>query len=163
MRAHVIERQKMMLALRRSWDLVTALSVLRNGTEGERCWALRNIHNRLLHAPVTRMTALLRNAGVAKECMDLVPDIVDTCHACRNLIRPGAGAVATVRQSTHLNECVQFGLLFVESEVVAHLIDECTRWAATKGSTAETPTRSSAASLRCGYDWGCTTGLYERS
>ena len=42
--------------------------------------------------------------------------------------RPGPRNKLIVRISTRFNEAVQFDLLFYDTWVIIHLIDECIRW-----------------------------------
>ena len=74
------------------------------------------------------MQNLLQRAGVRKEVLDLIPDIVDTCVACRAWHRPLPDAQASVSLSDTFNEEVECDLLFIYNYIVFHLIDRCIRW-----------------------------------
>ena len=59
------------------------------------------------------MTKLLAKAGVSKEVLDLVPEIKDTCVACRTWARPLPDAQATVELADKFNEQVECDLMFM--------------------------------------------------
>ena len=58
----------------------------------------------------------------------MVKDICDTCRVCRLWTRPGPKSMTVSRLSTAFNEMVQWDILFIGEVMVAHLIDEATRW-----------------------------------
>ena len=111
-----------------SWDLGRVLRALRSDVPGQKTRALRKLHTRWFHCSSTRMTNLLRAAGVDKQTLNMIPSIVDSCKACRLWRRPSNKPVTSSRLSTRLNECVQFDLLFIADGIVAHCIDEATRF-----------------------------------
>ena len=87
------------------------------------------LHLRWWHASAKKMRQLLQAAGVRDDVLALIPDIVDTCRACRMWKRPAAKAEATVRLVEEFNEVVQHDLLFHDSMSWQHLIDVCIRLA----------------------------------
>ena len=111
-----------------SWDLGRVLRALRSDVPGQRTRALRKLHTRWFHCSSTRMTNLLRAAGVDKTTLDAIPSIVDSCKACRLWRRPSNKPVTSSRLSTRLNECIQVDLLFVADGILCHCIDEATRF-----------------------------------
>ena len=50
------------------------------------------------------MTRLLECAGVPKEALEIVPDIVDTCAACRGCSQPLPQSVASVNIPDKFND-----------------------------------------------------------
>jgi hypothetical protein len=89
---------------------------------------LRKLHLRWWHAPKSSMTKILTAAGLSKEIIELVPDIVDTCRECRAWQRPGKETVASIRVSTKFNEHVEMALMFYKQFIICHFIDRATRW-----------------------------------
>ena len=73
---------------------------------------IRKLHLRWWHASKSSMTRILSAAGLSKEVLDLVPDIVDTCKECRKWQRPGNETIATSSVSTKFNEHVEMDLMF---------------------------------------------------
>jgi len=87
----------------------------------------------------------LKAAGVSAEILKLIPSICDTCSICRQWHRPGPKTMVSSRLSEHFNENVQCDLLFIESYIIVHLLDESLRWTATAlvaDKSAETLTRA---------------------
>ena len=66
------------------------------------------------------MTRILHAAGVPKEVIDLVPDIVETCRECRQWQKPGNDTIATVNVSTKFNEHVEMDLMFYRMYIMCH-------------------------------------------
>lgn len=114
-----------------SWDLGRMLRKLRSDTPGVRIHALRKLHARWFHCSSTRMTGLLKAAGVGKEIIDQIPGIIDTCKACRSWKRPAPKAVASSRLTTQFNDVLQCDLLFTSNGIVIHVIDEAVRFTMT--------------------------------
>eukprot|EP00959_Pyramimonas_sp_CCMP1952_P083272 1740540-Pyramimonas_sp.AAC.1 len=50
---------------------------------------LRRMHIRLWHAPAQRLRDLLSAAGLPREVINMVQDVVDTCTVCREWQRRG--------------------------------------------------------------------------
>lgn len=94
--------------------------------------AVRKLHLRWWHAGKTAMTRILDAAGLPKDVLELVPDIVDTCKECRKWQRPGKETIATVGVSTQFNEHVEIDLMFYRKYIVCHFIDRASRWRAAK-------------------------------
>ena len=119
-----------------SWskhDLGFALQQLRSLREGIVRRTLRKLHIRWFHASSKRMMTLLEAAGVKKDVIQLVPQIVDTCVVCRNWQRPGPRSVTSTRVPDVFNKEVQIDLLYYKTRVILHCVDACTRWTAALG------------------------------
>ena len=74
------------------------------------------------------MTRLLERAGVPKEIMEIIPDIVDTCAACRTWSQPLPQSVASVNIPDRFNDQVECDIVFIHSFAILHFVDRCTRW-----------------------------------
>ena len=115
-----------------AFDLGRALMDLRSIREGVVRRALRKLHIRWFHASSQRMKTLLSAAGVPREVLALVHQIVDTCEICRNWARPGPRTVTSSSIPTKFNQVVQVDLLFYKDKVVLHMIDLTTRFTVAK-------------------------------
>ena len=93
---------------------------------------VRKLHLRWWHAGKNSMTRILNAAGLPKEVLDMVPDIVDTCKECRKWQRPGNETIAASSLSTKFNEHVEMDLMFYRKFIVCHFIDRASRWHAAK-------------------------------
>ena len=113
-----------------SWDLGRNLRSLRSGNVSVATRALRQLHLRWWHASKQKMTALLRAAGLPVEILNLIQGVCDTCRICRMWSKPGERPQASLRLSTDFNVAIQVDLVFVDSLIVLHIIDECIRWSA---------------------------------
>ncbi len=78
------------------------------------------------------MTRILGAAGLPKDVLELVNDIVDTCKECRKWQRPANETIATSGVSTAFNEHVEMDLMFYKKFIVCHFIDRASRWHAAK-------------------------------
>ena len=74
------------------------------------------------------MTRLLERAGVPKEALEIIPDIVDTYAACRTWGQPLPQSVASVNIPGRFNDRVGCDIVFIHSHVILHFVDRCTRW-----------------------------------
>ena len=115
-----------------SFDLGRALLDLRSVREGVVRRALRKLHIRWFHASAGRMKTLLTAAGVPKEILVLVHQIVDTCDICRAWAKPGPKTVTSSSVTARFNQEVQLDLLFYEDKVVLHMLDKTTRFTVAK-------------------------------
>ena len=111
-----------------SFDLGRCLRALRSDRPQVYARALQRLHLRWWHCSSTRMTALLRAAGVQKPVLDLIPQVCQTCKVCRAWQKPGNRSVTSTRLSDEFNNTLQFDLLFFEEHTIGCLIDEATRW-----------------------------------
>ncbi len=68
-----------------------------------------------------------------RDVIQLVPQIVDTCVACRNWQRPGPRSVTSTRVPDVFNKEVKIDLLFYKTRIILHCVDACTRWTAALG------------------------------
>ena len=114
-----------------SFDLGSALRALRSDNVGHQNKALRRLHLRWFHASTSRMTGLLKAAGVSNAVLQRIAATVDSCKICRMWKAPGRRTMTSSSLAEKFNEVVQVDLLFVEEFVVMHLIDESIRWTAT--------------------------------
>ena len=110
------------------FDLGQALQALRSVREGVVRRALRKLHLRWYHASADKMRALLQAAGVSREVVALVGEIVDSCTVCRCWARPGNKSVVSGKVTEAMNELVQIDLLFYKEFVILHMVDATTRW-----------------------------------
>ena len=76
------------------------------------------------------MTRLLERAGVPKEALEIIPDIVDTCAACRTWSQPLPQSVASVNIPDKFNDQVECDIVFIHPHAILHFVDWCTRWQA---------------------------------
>ena len=60
--------------------------------------------------------------------LDLIPEIIETCRACRLWQRAGPRPIASLALAKVFNEGIQCDLLFYETYIVFHIIDKCIRW-----------------------------------
>lgn len=74
------------------------------------------------------MTDILELAGIPEDVKELVPTICETCRICPMWQRPQPKAKTHTRISTNFNEAVQMDLLFWNSLIILHIIDEATRF-----------------------------------
>eukprot|EP00974_Lingulodinium_polyedra_P052634 5063475-Lingulodinium_polyedra.AAC.1 len=74
------------------------------------------------------MARILSVVGVPPATLQLVPQIVETCRACRMCPKPGPKAIVTVTLSVRFNERVQCDLLFYAQYIVFNMFDEAMRW-----------------------------------
>ncbi|CAK0873269.1 unnamed protein product [Prorocentrum cordatum] len=111
------------------WDMGRAIQGLRSAVPGMVQRPLRRMHIRLWHAPAERLRDLLSAAGLPREVINMVQDVVDTCTVCREWQRRGEKPVTSLTFTTTFNEGIQFDLLFLDDGIVVHLIDMCIRWA----------------------------------
>ena len=89
------------------FDLGRVLRVFRNADPNTCKLSLRKLHLRWWHAQAQSMMRLLEHAGVPKAVIDLIPDIVDTCVACRAWARPLPDAQASVELADTFNQQVE--------------------------------------------------------
>ena len=106
---------------RRDWtsfDLGRVLRVFRNADPASCKLSLRKLHLRWFHAQAQAMIRVLERAGVPKPILDMIPDIVDTCVACRAWARPLHDAQTSVEIEDQFNAAVEADLMFVYSFIV---------------------------------------------
>jgi hypothetical protein len=111
-----------------SFDVSSALRVLRAGNEASIRRTLRRLHLRWWHASTANMNRLLSAAGCPNTTLQLIPEIVDTCRACRLWHQPLSRPVGSSNMALNFNEQVQCDLLFYLTHIVFHALDSCTRW-----------------------------------
>ena len=111
-----------------SFDLGRSLRQLRSTSPALINRALRMLHLRWFHCSAEKMHSLLKTAGVPTQVLQQVHAVCETCRVCRMWKRPGDRAVTSMRTSSAFGEAVQVDLLFVESNIILHMIDEATRF-----------------------------------
>ena len=79
-----------------------------------------------MHASAQAMTRLLERAGVPKEALEIIPDIVDTCAACRTWSQPLPQSIASVNIPDKFNGQVPCDIVFIHSHAILHY--RCTTW-----------------------------------
>ncbi|CAK0800860.1 unnamed protein product [Prorocentrum cordatum] len=111
-----------------AFDLGHALRLLHSPHQEVVRRQLRRLHVRFWHAPAARLRELLTKAGAPASTLALVKEICDTCRVCRLWTRPGPKSMTISRLATGFNEMVQWDILYIGEQMVAHMIDEATRW-----------------------------------
>ena len=96
------------------------LRALRNNGPTVQRKLIRNLHIRWWHASAQAMTRLLERAGVPKEALEIIPDIVDTCAACRTWSQPLPQSVASVNIPDKFNDQVECDIVFIRSHAILH-------------------------------------------
>ena len=79
-----------------SFDVGNTLRALRNNGPTVQRKLIRKLYIRWWHASAQAMTRSLELAGVPKKVLEIIPDIVDTCAACRTWSQPLPQSVASV-------------------------------------------------------------------
>ena len=64
------------------------------------------------------MLKMLTTAGLPKNILDMVPDIVDTCRECRIWQRPGKETQVSISVPTTFNEQVECDLMFYKKYII---------------------------------------------
>jgi hypothetical protein len=111
-----------------SFDMGRCLRALRSDNPAIIVRALKRLHLRLWHCSASRLSALLKAAGVSQQAIKLVEDVCKTCSVCRMWQRPSNKAAVSSRLSDKLGEIVQHDLFFHKQHVICVLLDEATRW-----------------------------------
>ena len=110
------------------FDVGNTLRALRNYGPTVQRKLIRKLHIIWWHASAQAMTRLLKRAGVPKEALEIIPDIVDTCAACRAWSLPLPHRVASVNIPDKFNGQVECDIVFIHSHAILHFVDRCTRW-----------------------------------
>ena len=111
-----------------SFDVGNTLRAIRTGNLAMRKRLLRKLHLRWWHANLKSMTTILQRAGLPRDVLALVPDIVDTCSVCRKWTQPLPNSVASVSIPDTFNQQVECDIVFIYKKIVLHFLDRCTRW-----------------------------------
>ena len=127
-----------------SFDLRSALKYLRSRDEAVVRRTLRRLHLQWWHAKADKMKTLLSAAGALKTAIDMIDAVIDTCRICRMWVRPSPRNLMSIRMATKFNESVQCDILFYETHILLHLLDECIRWTV----CVESPSRETMDILR---------------
>ena len=111
-----------------SFDVGNTLRALRNNGPTVQRRLIRKLHIRWWRASAQAMARLLERAGVPKKALEIIPDIVDTCAACRAWSQPLPQSVASVKIPGKFNDQVECDIVFIHSHAILHFDDRCTRW-----------------------------------
>ena len=98
-----------------SFDVGNTFCALRNNGPTVQRRFIRKLHIRWWHASAQAMTRLLEVAGVPKEVLEIIPDIVDTCAACRTWSQPLPQSVASLNIPDKFNGQVERDIVFIHS------------------------------------------------
>ena len=98
-----------------SFDVGNTLRALRNNCPTVQRKLIRKLHIRWWHASAQAVPRLLERAGVPKEALDIIPDIVHTCAACRTWSQPLPQIVASVNIPGRSNDQVECDIVFIHS------------------------------------------------
>ena len=74
------------------------------------------------------MTRILSAAGLPKDVLEMVNDVVDTCKECKKWQRPTNETIVNALVSTAFNEHVEMALMYYKQHVLCHFIDRASRW-----------------------------------
>ena len=110
------------------FDISRSMRVLRVGNERAIRTELRKLHLRFWHASRQALEQILKAAGIPQRVLNLVPDIINTCHECRKWQRPAAATQHALSPCFKFNQQVEFDLLFYRHYIVCHFICRATRW-----------------------------------
>ena len=111
------------------FDIGNVLRVLKTSeNRGTLQREIRKLHLRWWQPGKAAMIRILSAAGLPKDVLELVADIVDTCKECRKWHKPGKEAIATFSVSTKFNEHVEMDLMFYRNYFICHFIDRASRW-----------------------------------
>ena len=106
-----------------------SLRLLKTNTNNEvRKKELRKLHLRWFHAPRAPMERALRAAGLDEDVISWIPEIIDTCRACRAWSSPGDATQAAVDLATKQNELLEADIMFYKTFKIWHMIDKCDRF-----------------------------------
>ena len=89
------------------FDLVSALKVLRSGTDSDVKRVLQRLHIRHYHQSADQMRELLQAAGLSERVLKMIEPVVKGCRVCRMWARPGQKAAAATRLTTRFNDVLQ--------------------------------------------------------
>ena len=104
------------------------------------------LHEKFWHAPPARLMQLLERAGLPKDAIALVPQVVPKkCKRCMQFTHAKHRPKVKSRLATKFNQVVQADLFFLWERRFIIIVDECTRYK----FAAELPDRSYEAILEC--------------
>ena len=124
-----------------SFDVNYSLRMLRTGTEAQQRREIKNLHIRWWHATRVQMERVLNAAGVPREVLEMVPDVVDTCRECRAWQRPKQEPAPSVELTMKQNDQVQGDIMFYKQHLIWHMVDRAERWQA----AIEVPNKTTGA------------------
>ena len=105
-----------------------SLRVLKVGTDEQRQRELRKLHLRWWHAPRTPMENILKAGGVDERTISWIPDIIDTCRACRPWQPHKDSPQTTIDLPCKQNEKIEADIMYYKQWHIWHMIDKADRW-----------------------------------
>ena len=78
------------------------------------------------------MAKILGRAGIPKNILDELHNVVDTCSICRAWARPQNEAISSVALPTEFNAQVECDLMFYKTYIIINMLCRTTRWHASK-------------------------------
>ena len=109
------------------FHLGRSLQQLRSDDAGLVRRTLRALHLRWWPAQAHDMKRLIEAARVPTKTLEMIPEIVHICKACRDWARAAPNNMAVLRLAVKFIDYVQVYLLFIGELIVLHLIDEAHR------------------------------------
>ena len=123
-----------------NFDISSVTQALRVGAPGGARLLLRKLHIRLWHASAQSMSNPLKRVGMSQHILDMIPDIVNTCSACRAWVEPQPASIASVGLTETFNDQVEAYLICIYNFIVFHVVGRCTRWHATRLTSSKEDT-----------------------
>ena len=71
---------------------------------------------------------ILRAAGIDEQVISWIPDIIDTCRACRAWQAPKVSPQTTIDLPCKQNEYLEADIMFYKIVQVLHMLDQADRW-----------------------------------
>ena len=105
-----------------------SLRVLKAGSEEQRRKELRKLHLRWWHAPRKPMENILKAGGVDEHTISWIPEIIDTCRACRPWQKHKDAPQTTIDLPSKQNESIEADIMYYKSFHIWHMIDKADRW-----------------------------------
>ena len=110
------------------FNIDKSLRILKVGTVEQRRKELRKLHLRWWHAPRTPMEHILKAGGIDEATLSWIPDVIDTCRACRAWQPQRSSPQTTIDLPCKQNEKLEADILFYETWMIWHMIDKADRW-----------------------------------
>ena len=132
-----------------SFDVNHSLRVLRTSEGATLRREIRKLHLRWWHATRSQMERVLQAAGVPREAIDCIPDVIDTCKECRAWQKHRPEVKPSIELVTKQNEQVEADILFYKDHMIWHMVDRADRWHAATPLPAKTAGDLCEAISRC--------------
>ena len=104
------------------------MTAFRSGMNDVQRRILRRLDVRWWHVSPTKMTGILKQAGIRGPVLELCKDVCNTCRICKDWILFGNTPMVKPRMSTSFNEVMQADLLFWNEVIILRMMDECIRF-----------------------------------